>query len=267
MVSSKGATSMPWRFIDEPVVFDVLADLEDRRVLQQRLQRGQRLAERNLVFGSAAAEQVAGAGACGRAAHRRRGPGADGQREADELGLHRIERGGLGVEGDDAGLARLGDPGRRASAGRGCRHRRWWSILAPAAASRAQRRQARTAVSPALAASAVTAAGAAPASCAAVACRASAAAGAPAPDIGTVRVGGALDRRPATRLDRRPASVPVASATRRVSVVNSIAFRKPISFGPSGGCSTKSSSAVGRPARRSSASPARARCAPCRHWR
>ena len=38
------------------------------------------------------------------------------------------------------------------------------------------------------------------------------------------------------------ASVPLASATRRVSVENSIAFRKPISFGPFGGWRTKSSS-------------------------
>ena len=38
------------------------------------------------------------------------------------------------------------------------------------------------------------------------------------------------------------ASVPVTSATRRVSVVNSIAFRKATSFGPSCGCSSKSSS-------------------------
>ena len=38
------------------------------------------------------------------------------------------------------------------------------------------------------------------------------------------------------------ASVSVASATRRVSVVNSMALRKAISFGPFGGCSSKSSS-------------------------
>jgi hypothetical protein len=37
-------------------------------------------------------------------------------------------------------------------------------------------------------------------------------------------------------------AVAVASATRRVSEVNSIAFRKAISFGPSCGCSTSSSS-------------------------
>ena len=39
-MSSNGAISMPCRFSTSAVVFQVLADLEDRRVFQQRLERG-----------------------------------------------------------------------------------------------------------------------------------------------------------------------------------------------------------------------------------
>ena len=64
---------MPWRFITHQLEFDVLADLEDRAVLEQRLQRGERLAHRNLVLEQAAAEQVGRRRCDGRAARRRRG--------------------------------------------------------------------------------------------------------------------------------------------------------------------------------------------------
>ena len=36
--------------------------------------------------------------------------GADGQRHADEIGAHGVERGGFGIDGDGAGNARAGDP-------------------------------------------------------------------------------------------------------------------------------------------------------------
>ena len=60
-------------------------------------------------------------------------------------------------------------------------------------------------------------------------------------DIRPMRVG-ASSTFTGSRHRSPPASVPVASATRRVSVVNSIVLRKAISFGPLGGCSAKSSS-------------------------
>ena len=93
----------------QPVVFEIVADLEDRAVGEQRLQRGQCLVDRHLVVDAAAAQEVVRAGAVAdRDVGRLSGP--DGQREADRLGPHRVERGRLGAEGDDAGLARLGDP-------------------------------------------------------------------------------------------------------------------------------------------------------------
>ena len=45
----KARSSMPRCAKHQPVVFDVLADLEDARVFQQRLQRGERLGFRDLV--------------------------------------------------------------------------------------------------------------------------------------------------------------------------------------------------------------------------
>ena len=54
MVSSTGADSMPcWRE-HAHVVLDVLADLEDRRVLQQRLQLGERRRRAAIWLGSSA---------------------------------------------------------------------------------------------------------------------------------------------------------------------------------------------------------------------
>ena len=79
-------------------------------------------------------------------------------------------------------------------------------------------------------------------------CAASAAAdvpGSPGIEIRPVRIVTPLDLErwpPRSRSHRQP----YASATRRVSVVNSIAFRKPISFGPFCTSSARSSSQVQR---------------------
>ena len=97
---------------DVPVEFGVMGDLEDARRLQQRLQQAERLAlgesgpgrrlgaaeKIALPRGAMAERDIAGAA------------GRDAKREADEIGLHRIERTRLGVEGDKAGLEGLVDP-------------------------------------------------------------------------------------------------------------------------------------------------------------
>ena len=133
-MSSKAAMSMPWRFITTRSNLTFWPILSTEGSSSSGFSSGERLAHRDLVLEQPAAEQVAGAGRVGErhiggAARRRR------QREADEVGLHRIERGGLGVEGDDACLARLGDPVGQRLAGRGCRHRRWRRSSRPSAAS------------------------------------------------------------------------------------------------------------------------------------
>ena len=155
--------------------------------------------------------------------------GPDRQGEADRLGQHRIERGGLGAEGDDA---RARAPRRSRLRGRPCRgwrcsrFGRWLRRSPPAPAPwRAQR-----AVLPAPAAAGRLRAGGCGRSVAAAARR--------RPHRGRECRWCRWRQPPA----RSPAtSVPVASATRRVSVENSIVFRNAISLGPSGCCSTNSS--------------------------
>ena len=125
MVSSIGAMRMPWRTHDQRVVLEVLADLEDGRVLEQRLQQRECVVD-GIWSGrrAAAAEQVAAAaGVADR--HIAGAARRDGQREADEIGAHGVEAGRLGVEGEAAGVAGLRDPGleafrRRARSRRCC---------------------------------------------------------------------------------------------------------------------------------------------------
>ena len=89
MVSSKGATSMPCALQHEPVVLEVLADLEDGRVLEQRLQQRRARRATGIWPGTRPRRRT------GR--HRPRccerhvagPPGRERQREADEVGLHR----------------------------------------------------------------------------------------------------------------------------------------------------------------------------------
>ena len=95
---------------DQPVVFQVLRDLEDRRVFEQRLQAFERLRLLDLAVDAAAAEEIAFARLVGQrhiGGLARRG----GKADADQLRLHGIERGGLGVDGETAERLRFGDPG------------------------------------------------------------------------------------------------------------------------------------------------------------
>ncbi len=88
------------------VELDVEADLEDARRFQQRLQRRQRVAGLDLVRREAGVEQagaVAGllVGERDIAGIVRR----ERQRDAADLGLHRIDRVRLGLDGEMAGIA------------------------------------------------------------------------------------------------------------------------------------------------------------------
>ena len=95
---------------DVPIEFDVLADLQHARVFEQRLEQLDRLALGDLAGQQpAAAEEVGLAGAM--ADRNVAGlPGRHGERDADEIGLQRIERSGLGVEGDEPCFERARDP-------------------------------------------------------------------------------------------------------------------------------------------------------------
>ena len=87
------------------VVFEVMADLEHRRVFQQRLQPGECLGPVDLLgllgehVGAAMAERDI-AGEVGRQRHA----------DADQIGLGRIEPGCLGIDRHPALVARDGDP-------------------------------------------------------------------------------------------------------------------------------------------------------------
>ena len=209
---------------DVPVELDVLADLEHAGVFEQRLQQRDRFG-----FGDLAGQQAAAveqAGLAGAMADRdvaglaRR----DGERDADELGLQRIERSRLGVEGDDARLEGAGDPRlqRRGVADglvggdvdrRGARFRRALGGERPRRARRRRRAAADAGAADAGAAAAGASGEAA----------ASGAAGSPLrprqPPGPTKRGSGSIAL----------ASRPQSSATRLVMVVNSIALRKAIS--------------------------------------
>ncbi len=95
-----------------PVILEVLRHLEHAVVFHERLHGRERVAHRDLVRQQVVpAEKVALALA---AMGERDVAGlarAGGEREADDFGLHGVERGRLGVERDDAGLPGLRDPG------------------------------------------------------------------------------------------------------------------------------------------------------------
>ena len=94
---------------DEVVVFVVLRDLQDRGVLEQRLQPVERVGERDLALHHAAAEEVVAALAVAErdvAGLARRG----GEADADEVAAHRVERGRLRVDGDAAERGGFRDP-------------------------------------------------------------------------------------------------------------------------------------------------------------
>ncbi|MNZ61040.1 hypothetical protein D3C78_791220 [compost metagenome] len=87
---------------DVDVVLGVLADLGPGRVFQQRLERGQhRVAIELLGHAHVAVGQR----------HVGRLMGADGEGQADQLGLLGVETGGLGVEGEQLGGLEFRQPG------------------------------------------------------------------------------------------------------------------------------------------------------------
>ena len=92
----------------QQVVFQVLADLQHARIGEQRLQRRERLVQRNLAFQHAFREQIGSAAMLQRDVAG--SSGRNGERDADEIGLHRVERIRLGVERDMAGLVSPADP-------------------------------------------------------------------------------------------------------------------------------------------------------------
>jgi hypothetical protein len=105
------------------VVLDVLADLENRSVREQRFEQGDRALERNLLrrvaLGRAAS--AAGIAKIERPLRRRadvaerditRAPARESQRDADQIGAERIERGGFGIDRDSAFGMGFRDPAR-----------------------------------------------------------------------------------------------------------------------------------------------------------
>ena len=90
---------------DLPVIFHVLADLQDRGVFEDGFQGGEHIVHRQLAGGELrGAEEVIRAGAVGEgdvAGLRRVG----GERDSHQFGAHFVERGGFGVHRDDAPVA------------------------------------------------------------------------------------------------------------------------------------------------------------------
>ena len=121
----------------QPVVLDVLADFEDARIFEERLQRRQGGIDRDLARDLAElprgrlgiAEQVARLG-CSHRFQMSEGdvgcpPRRHRQGDADEGGVVRVEGVGLGIHRHHSGLACLGDPGLQlAEAGDGLVTRR-----------------------------------------------------------------------------------------------------------------------------------------------
>ncbi len=91
------------------VVLEVMADLRAVRVLEQRLELRERLLAVELVR---CAGVIVGERQVGRVA------GLDAERHADDLGLHVIEAGRLGVEGEERRLLKPCKPGGKLLLGR-----------------------------------------------------------------------------------------------------------------------------------------------------
>ena len=92
------------------VVFDVLADLQDTVVLQQRLQARQRLGHGNLAGQKRLGPEEIAISALMGQRHIAGDAGLQRQGDADQLGQHGIVRGGDGIEGDGADPPRTRDP-------------------------------------------------------------------------------------------------------------------------------------------------------------
>ena len=109
-MSSKGVMRMPWRAKIFQSYFMFWPILRIGGVLQHRLQRGQRLVQRQLALGQGGrAEKVAAAGGVaerdvGRPCPRRRRARCRRGRP------HLVKAGGFGVDGDMADVADPGDP-------------------------------------------------------------------------------------------------------------------------------------------------------------
>ena len=101
---------MPWRLITTRSYFTFWTILRTDRSSQQRLQQRQRVADGDLVLGQAAAQQIALAGLVRRAAHRRRVRAAWPAKADESRPASGRARWSRCRERNDAGLARLRDP-------------------------------------------------------------------------------------------------------------------------------------------------------------
>ena len=259
---------MPWRFITHQVEFDVLPDLEDRGGL--RAAASARRAPRAPGSGPRAAPPPSRSAAPAAMGDRHIG-GAAGprrQREADELGLHRIGRAwswcrrrrcrpraprrsrpasvgrsrmrDIGVDVDLRGDRGLRRAAPRASTAAVASFAGWRGAAASSRPSHAARaagmRRARSAGRSAM----------------------------PAPTSGPC-ASARVDRH-RRRLDRRQVGAgrlgDAAGQRREFHRLEEADQLRPVRR-----LQREIVEAVGRPARRSSASPGRARSAPCRHWR
>ena len=105
MVSSKGAMRMPWRAKIFQSYFMFWPIFRIDGVFQHRLQRGERFGQVQLAFDQVGrAEKIAAALLV---AERDIGglAGIDAQRNADKFGLHLVQAGGFGIDGDMADVA------------------------------------------------------------------------------------------------------------------------------------------------------------------
>ena len=96
---------------DLGVVFHVLADLEDGVILQHRFQHLQRRLQRHLPLGQIVrAKQIVGISRLMRERHIAGLPGHHAEADADQIGDHLVETGGLGIHRDIAVFANEVDP-------------------------------------------------------------------------------------------------------------------------------------------------------------
>ncbi len=96
----------------EHVELDVVPDLEDRSVLEQRLDQRQRLGKRRLRKAAAIAEIEAALRRPVPDRHIACLPRRDRHREADEVAIHAIKRRRLDIDCEASGITRRRDPPR-----------------------------------------------------------------------------------------------------------------------------------------------------------
>jgi len=95
---------------NEPVIFHVLTNFENGGIFQQGFEAREDLREGQLAGEQGrAAEKIARALAAMAERDIARFARRSGERNADEIGLHRIERGGVGIDGEGADVAGAGD--------------------------------------------------------------------------------------------------------------------------------------------------------------